>query len=93
MTQSAQSTVPVLWQRHHTCPEGSTVVHSCIGMCSVTEKLKTDGTDDVCQWTSSFEMRAHQEVRNICRRHLVKRIQVPHELLGRGPSFSGEQEW
>ena len=34
----------------HTGPKGSTVVHRWIGTCNVTEDLKADGTDDVCEW-------------------------------------------
>ena len=34
----------------HPGPEGSTVVHGWISMCSVAEELETSGTDDVCEW-------------------------------------------
>jgi len=50
MTWSARLTVPVPWQKGHRGPKGSTVVHRCIGTCNVTEELKADGTDDVCEW-------------------------------------------
>jgi len=43
------SAIPVPWQRGHTGPEGSIVVHRWIGTCSVTEELKAGGTDDVCE--------------------------------------------
>jgi len=50
MTRSAQSAVPVPWQRCHMGPEGSTVVHRWIGTCNVTEELKAGGTGDVREW-------------------------------------------
>jgi len=31
-------------------PKSSTVVHSWIGTCNVTEELKAGGMDDVCEW-------------------------------------------
>ena len=51
MTRSARSVVPFPWQRGHTGPKGSTVVHRWIGTCSVAEELKASGTDDVCEWS------------------------------------------
>ena len=44
---SAQSAVPVPWQRGHTGPKDLTIVHGWIGKCSVTKELKAGGTDDV----------------------------------------------
>ena len=52
MTRSARSAVPFPYQRGHTGPKGSTVVHRWIGTCNVTEELKAGGRpmDDVCEW-------------------------------------------
>ena len=50
MTRSARSAVPVPWQRSHTGPDGSTVVHRWIDTCNVIEELKARGADDVCEW-------------------------------------------
>jgi len=47
---SAWSAVPVPWQRDHTGPKGSTVVHGWIGASSAAKELQTSGTDDVCEW-------------------------------------------
>jgi len=48
MKWSARSADPVPWQRGHTGPKGSTVVHRWIGTRNVTKELKSGGTDDVC---------------------------------------------
>jgi len=51
--RSAQSVVPVPWQRDHIGPKCSTVVHGWISMYNVTKELKAGGTDDVCEWCST----------------------------------------
>jgi len=48
MKWSARSADPVPWQRGHTGPKVSAVVHRWIGTCNVTKELKSGGTDDVC---------------------------------------------
>jgi len=47
---SALLAVSVPWQRGHTGPKSSTVVHGWISTCNVTEELKAGGMDDVCEW-------------------------------------------
>jgi len=51
VTRSARSAVPVpvLWQRGHIGPKGSTVVHRWTGSCNLGEELMSGGTDDVCK--------------------------------------------
>jgi len=48
--QALGAAVPVPWQRGHTGPKGSTVVHRWIGACSVTKELETSGMHDVWGW-------------------------------------------
>ena len=38
--RSARYVVPDFWQRGHTGPKGSTVVHGQIGKCNVDEELR-----------------------------------------------------
>ena len=41
--------VPVPWQRGHRGHKWSINGSTC-ALCSVTEELKADGMDDVCEW-------------------------------------------
>jgi len=54
LARLAWSVAPVPWQRGHTGPEGSTVVHGWISMCNVAEGLHTSDTDDVCEVAGQY---------------------------------------
>ena len=88
---SARQAVLVPWQRRHSGPEASTVVHKWISTCSVTEELKAGGTDDVCEWWL-VSTSADLFIRNASpQTPLVKQVLITHELSGTGPCFRSIQ--